>query len=100
MVPVTPGTEKEWRHPPFDGVVADGAVWGRGADRRQGLAWSPCSKALDGPGQARASTPRRTVIIVSGHDEEVRGQGPGAAAALLKSRGVTAEFVLDEGGWR
>ncbi|HEX6866231.1 MAG TPA: peptidase M20, partial [Caulobacteraceae bacterium] len=31
VVPVTPGTEKDWTHPPFDGVVADGAVWGRGS---------------------------------------------------------------------
>ncbi len=31
VVPVTPGTEQDWSHPPFDGVIADGAVWGRGA---------------------------------------------------------------------
>ena len=31
VVPVTPGTEQDWRHPPFDGVIADDAVWGRGA---------------------------------------------------------------------
>ncbi|PTT71794.1 peptidase M20, partial [Pseudomonas sp. HMWF010] len=31
VVPVTPGSEAAWTHPPFDGVVADGAVWGRGS---------------------------------------------------------------------
>ena len=31
VVPVTPGTEGDWKHPPFDGVVADDAVWGRGS---------------------------------------------------------------------
>jgi carboxypeptidase PM20D1 len=31
VVPVTPGTEGDWQHPPFDGIVADGAIWGRGA---------------------------------------------------------------------
>ena len=31
VVPVAPGTEKDWQHPPFDGVVADGFVWGRGS---------------------------------------------------------------------
>jgi carboxypeptidase PM20D1 len=31
VVPVTPGSEGAWTHPPFDGVVADGAVWGRGS---------------------------------------------------------------------
>jgi carboxypeptidase PM20D1 len=31
VVPVAPGTAKDWRHPPFDGVIADGFVWGRGS---------------------------------------------------------------------
>lgn len=31
VVPVIPGTEEDWRYPPFDGVIADGFVWGRGA---------------------------------------------------------------------
>ncbi|OYX99949.1 MAG: peptidase M20, partial [Caulobacter sp. 35-67-4] len=31
VVPVTPGSEASWTHAPFAGVVADGAVWGRGA---------------------------------------------------------------------
>ena len=31
VVPVTPGTEGDWKYPAFDGVVADGHVWGRGA---------------------------------------------------------------------
>jgi acetylornithine deacetylase/succinyl-diaminopimelate desuccinylase-like protein len=30
-VPVEPGSEALWTHPPFAGHVADGAVWGRGA---------------------------------------------------------------------
>ena len=29
VVPVTPGSEGDWKHPPFEGVIADGAVWGR-----------------------------------------------------------------------
>src|SRR5690606_38573512 len=41
--------------------------------------------------------PRRTIIIVSGHDEEVGGTGAQAAAALMKSRGLRAAWVLDEG---
>jgi len=41
--------------------------------------------------------PGRTVIVVSGHDEEAGGAGAAAAAQLLKSRNVQAEFVLDEG---
>jgi carboxypeptidase PM20D1 len=95
VVPVTPGSEGAWTHPPFDGVVADGAVWGRGSIDDKGSLVT-LFEALDGLAKA-GFAPKRTVIIVSGHDEEVRGVGAKAAAALLKSRGIKAQFVLDEG---
>ena len=31
VVPVESGTETDWTYAPFDGVIADGFVWGRGA---------------------------------------------------------------------
>ena len=31
VVPIAPGTEGDWTEPPFDGVIKDGMVWGRGA---------------------------------------------------------------------
>jgi carboxypeptidase PM20D1 len=94
-VPVTAGTEGDWKHPPFAGEIADGAVWGRGAidDKGSLIALFEAVEILAGQG----FQPKRTVMIVSGGDEEVMGQGAKAAAALLKSRGVMAEFVLDEG---
>ncbi len=95
VVPVTPGSEGAWTHPPFDGVVADGAVWGRGAiDDKDSLV--TLFEALDSLA-AGGFKPLRTVIVVSGHDEEVRGVGARAASAVLKARGVKAQFVLDEG---
>lgn len=95
VVPVTPGTEGDWRHPPFEGVVADGAVWGRGTVDNKGslVAIFEALEAL----AASGFTPAASVIVLSGHDEEVGGTGAAAAAALLASRGVEAEFVLDEG---
>jgi carboxypeptidase PM20D1 len=95
VVPVTPGTERDWKHPPFDGVVAEGAVWGRGAVDNKGslVALFEAIETLATSG----FQPGRTVIIVSGHDEEAGGAGAAAAARLLESRDVHAEFVLDEG---
>lgn len=95
VVPVTPGTEPDWKHPPFAGVVADDAVWGRGAVDNKGslIGLFEAIEAL----AASGFEPGRTVIIVSGHDEEAGGAGAAAAAQLLKSRNVQAEFVLDEG---
>ena len=95
VVPVTPGTEADWKHPPFAGVIADGAVWGRGAidDKGSLVTLFEGVEILAGQG----FKPRRTVMIVSSHDEEVRGEGARAAAAWMKAKGIRAEFVLDEG---
>ncbi len=95
VVPVSPGTEAAWKHPPFSGAIADGAVWGRGSidDKGSLITLFEGVELLAKQG----FKPRRTVMIVSGEDEEVRGDGAKAAAALLKSRGVKAQFVVDEG---
>jgi carboxypeptidase PM20D1 len=95
VVPVTPGTEKDWKHPPFAGEIADGAVWGRGSidDKGSLITVFEGLEALAKQG----FKPRRTVMVVSGEDEETHGTGARAAAALLKSRGGKAQFVIDEG---
>lgn len=97
VVPVEDGTESEWTHGPFDGVVADGYVWGRGAlDDKSGVV--TILEAVDRL-LAHGVRPRRTVMLVFGHDEEVGGWGGAAsAAALLHERGVRPMMVLDEGG--
>jgi carboxypeptidase PM20D1 len=42
--------------------------------------------------------PRRTLYLAFGHDEEVGGaRGATRLAALLHSRGIQLEYVLDEG---
>jgi carboxypeptidase PM20D1 len=95
VVPVTPGTERQWRHPPFAGEIAEGAVWGRGAidDKGSLITLFEGLETLAKSG----FRPKRTVIVVSGEDEEVLGSGARAAAALLAQRGIKAQFVLDEG---
>lgn len=86
---------ERWQHPPFSGALADGSIWGRGAidDKGSLIAIMEAVEALAVAGHA----PRRTLLLVFGHDEETSGSGARAAAELLASRGVQAEFVLDEG---
>ena len=96
VVPVAPGTEKDWQVPAFAGEVRDGFVWGRGSwdDKGNLIAQLEAVEAL----LARGFKPVRTLYLVYGADEEVGGQrGAKAIAALLQARGVHAEFVLDEG---
>lgn len=97
VVPVEPGTENEWRRPPFSGTLADDAIWGRGAldDKASLLAILEAVEHLLGEG----FTPACPVYLAFGHDEEIGGeQGAASLAVLLQQRGVRPAYVLDEGG--
>ena len=99
VVPAAEDTLAQWAHPPFDGVVADGAIWGRGAldDKNAALGLLEAVEAL----LARGYTPERTIYLGFGNNEEAGTASSGAAAiaALLKSRGVHDAVLVDEGGW-
>jgi carboxypeptidase PM20D1 len=86
---------ERWTHPPFSGALADGSIWGRGSidDKGSLVAIMEAVEALVAAGHV----PARTLLLVFGHDEETSGSGARTAAELLMSRGVQAEFVLDEG---
>jgi carboxypeptidase PM20D1 len=96
VVPVSPGTAKDWQQPPFDGVIADGFIWGRGSWDDKGNLYSMLEAAEQ---MAKEGfRPKRTIYFAFGHDEEVGGtRGAKAIAATLASRGVRLDFVLDEG---
>jgi len=97
VVPVEPGTVADWTHPPFDGIIADGSIWGRGTMDCKGqlIAILEAVESLLADGHE----PERTVLLAFGEDEEVGG-GNGAAkiAELFEARGTNPELVVDEGG--
>ena len=96
VVPVAPGTEGDWQVKPFSGEVKDGFVWGRGAWDNKGNLMSQM-EAVELL-LAQGFKPKRTVYLAYGADEEVTGQrGAAKIAALLKSRQVQLDFVIDEG---
>ena len=95
VVPVNKGTEQNWTGPPFAGKIIDGYVYGRGTiDNKQGVVG--LMEAADALA-ASGFKPKRTIYLMFGHDEEVGGSGAEAGVALLKSRGVELEMVMDEG---
>ncbi len=98
VVPVVPGTENDWTHDPFGGIIADGFVWGRGAmdDKSSVVAIFEAVEALLRDGYR----PARTIYLAFGHDEEVGGgSGAKVIADLLAGREPGGfGFVLDEGG--
>ncbi|HUS25349.1 MAG TPA: M20 family peptidase [Candidatus Binatia bacterium] len=97
VVPIEPGTEKSWTHPPFAGEIADGFVWGRGTldDKASLVAQLEAAEWL----LAHGFKPKRTLYFAFGHDEEISGtEGATNLAKELAKRRVKAEFSLDEGG--
>ena len=97
VVPVEPGTEAGWTHPPFDGVIADGRIYGRGTldDKAGVLSLLEAAEQLLAEGYA----PRRGIVLAFGHDEEISGlEGAAALAARMQALGLRFEWMVDEGG--
>ncbi len=96
VVPVAPGTQADWTHPPFSGAIQDGFVWGRGAwdDKGNLMAIMEAVELL-----ARAGfKPRQTIYLAFGADEELGGDdGAVRIAAQFKQQGIKLGLVLDEG---
>ncbi|XP_068222465.1 N-fatty-acyl-amino acid synthase/hydrolase PM20D1-like isoform X2 [Palaemon carinicauda] len=99
---VVPVDESKWTQAPFGGEVlpdpetGEMFVWGRGAiDNKINLI--SIMMAL----QYLVTTgfqPKRTFYAAFGHDEEVNGfDGAGHIGKILEERGVTLDFLLDEG---
>ena len=95
VVDVVEGTEDDWRYPPFSGTIAEGYVWGRGTLDVKNQVFGLLEAAEYLLGHGRTFT--RTVYLAFGEDEETFNTGALAISELLQSRGVTLEFVLDEG---
>jgi carboxypeptidase PM20D1 len=96
VVPIAPGTEERWQAEPFAGTIKEGFVWGRGSwdDKANLIAQMEAVEML----VAAGFTPKRTLYLAFGADEEVGGErGAKAIAELLQQRGVKLDFVLDEG---
>jgi len=96
VVPIESSTESQWIHPPFDGVIADGYIWGRGTmdDKSSVLGILEATEML----LENGFQPRRTLYLAFGHDEEIGGRaGAVKIAEVLAQRGVRLFYVLDEG---
>ena len=98
VVPVLEDTKSLWTVEPFQGVIRDGYLWGRGAidDKINLMSQLEAVEFL----LKNNFKPQRDIYLSFGHDEEIGGKnGALRIAKLLHNRGVKAEFVLDEGGF-
>lgn len=96
VVPVENEGGARWQYPPFEGRIADGFVWGRGAmdDKGALVAMMGAAEQLAREG----FQPARTLYFSFGHDEEIGGaEGASAVADYLQGQGVQLDWSLDEG---
>jgi carboxypeptidase PM20D1 len=85
-----------WQHPPFGADIVDGEIWGRGTLDDKGSLAGIC-EAVERL-LAQDFVPAQDIWLSFGCDEEVMGVAAPAAVEILRERGVTPWFVLDEGG--
>jgi carboxypeptidase PM20D1 len=97
VVSAEPATLAQWTHPPFDGHISDGVVWGRGTldIKNQLIGIFEGAEALLRQGYQ----PERTVLFGLGHDEETGGvNGCKLMGQALQERGIHLAGIVDEGG--
>ncbi len=93
---VVPADEAAWKHPPFEGRVAENALWGRGALDNKGTLITILQAAEEA--LEKGWKPERTVYFASGHDEEIGGaNGAKQIASYFRRQGVRFHAVYDEG---
>lgn len=95
-IDVVTAEAERWAHPPFDGVIADGHVWGRGAVDTKGLTAMELETILR---LKREGVPlKRDVILAATADEEA---GARYGIKYLMDHHwdlIAAEYCLNEGG--
>ena len=93
---VVPVNEEAWDKPPFDAILEDGVLWGRGTlDTKvtfNGIL-SAANHLI-----ARGFRPERDVYFAFSGGEEVNGQGAPNIVAWFREHGIRPALVVDEGG--
>ncbi|MEJ2758857.1 MAG: M20/M25/M40 family metallo-hydrolase [Anaerolineales bacterium] len=96
-VDVVTTADQKWTYPPFEGVIADGFIWGRGAlDMKGGVAMMLAAMIK---AKSEELTPAGDVIFMVLSDEEVGGEY-GAAYMVEKHPDVFegVKYALGEFG--
>ena len=93
---VVPVVEEGWDEPAFEGIIKDGALWGRGTlDTKVTMnAILTASDHLI----AEGFVPDRDIYFAFSGNEEINGKGAINIVDYFEKEGITPSFVLDEGG--
>ena len=93
---VVPVDEAKWEKPPFDAVIEDGILWGRGTLDTK----ATFGGALFGANHliGEGFVPENDVYFAFSGGEEVNGMGAVNIVNYFAQQGITPAMVLDEGG--
>lgn len=101
VVPVLPSTRGQWDHDPYDAYFDGTTIWGRGVSDDKNSLVGILEAVEVILAQEPDYTPRRTLVVAFGFDEEVSGyRGAGEISKhLLNVWGPDSfEVLVDEGG--
>ena len=93
---VVPVNEEDWEKPPFDGVIENGVLWGRGTlDTKATFSGSLfAANHLIGEG----FVPENDIYLAFSGCEEVNGLGAVHIVDYFEKNNINPAMVLDEGG--
>lgn len=93
---VVPVNASAWEKSPFDAVLENGVLWGRGTLDTK-VTFNAVLSAVDTL-VARGFVPEKDVYLAFSGGEEVNGEGARNIVAYFKEQGITPSLVVDEGG--
>lgn len=93
---VVPVNEENWEKPPFDAIIEDGVMWGRGTLDTK-VTFNGALFAADTL-IANGFIPENDIYLAFSGGEEVNGSGAKNIVDYFKAQGITPSIVLDEGG--
>ena len=93
---VVPVNEDMWEKPPFEGILEDGVLWGRGTlDTKVTFNGVLCAAENL---IAEGFTPNKDIYFAFSGGEEVNGKGAVNIVDYFEEKGIVPEMVVDEGG--
>ena len=93
---VVPVEEENWEKPPFEGIIEDGVLWGRGALDTK-VTFNGVLSAADNLIK-QGFTPENDIYFAFSGGEEVNGTGAVHIVDYFASKGINPSLVIDEGG--
>lgn len=93
---VVPVDESAWEEPPFDGVIKDGYLWGRGSIDTKVTFNATLTAANEL--MKTGFVPEKDIYMAFSGGEEVAGPGAGNIVDYFEKSGICPSLVIDEGG--